>query len=193
MDAVTERIDSKTEAEQIAGACRNGQALVTSVEKEEKTVSPPKLYDLTTLQRDANRLFGFTAKQTLEYTQSLYEKKMCTYPRTDSQYLSDDMEQTAGNVIVAIFSSILFEENRMFNPDIKRMLNSKKVTDHHAIIPTMEIVKADLVVLPETERKILSLVANRLLCATGEKHLYETVKAEFSCGGYTFAASGKSV
>ena len=193
VDAATERIDSKTEAEQIAGACRNGQALVTSVEKEEKTVSPPKLYDLTTLQRDANRLFSFTAKQTLEYTQSLYEKKLCTYPRTDSQYLSDDMEQTAENVIEAIFSSILFEENKMFNPDIKRVLNSKKVTDHHAIIPTMEIAKADLAALPETERKILSLVANRLLCATGEKHLYETVKAELSCGGYTFAASGKSV
>lgn len=193
VDAVTERIDNKTEAENVAGACRNGQALVTSVEKEEKTVSPPKLYDLTTLQRDANRLFGFTVKQTLEYTQSLYEKKMCTYPRTDSQYLSDDMEQTAGNVIEAIFSSILFEENRMFNPDIKRVLNSKKVTDHHAIIPTMEIAKADLAALPETERKILSLVANRLLCATGEKHLYETVKAELSCGGYTFTTSGKSV
>ena len=193
VDAATERIDSKTEAEKIAGACLNGQALVTSVVKEEKTVAPPKLYDLTTLQRDANRLFGFTAKQTLEYTQSLYEKKLCTYPRTDSQYLSDDMEQTAGNVIKAIFSSILFEENMMFNPDIKRVLNSKKVTDHHAIIPTMEIAKADLAALPETERKILSLVANRLLCATGEKHLYETVKAEFSCGGYTFATSGKSV
>ncbi len=103
------------------------------------------------------------------------------------------MEQTARNVIEAIFGSILFEENRMFNPDIKRVLNSKKVTDHHAIIPTMEIAKADLAALPETERKILSLVANRLLCATGEKHLYETVKAEFSCGGYTFATSGKSV
>ena len=193
VDAATERIDSKTEAEQIAGACRNGQALVTSVVKEEKTVASPKLYDLTTLQRDANRLFGFTAKQTLEYTQSLYEKKLCTYPRTDSQYLSDDMEQTAGNVIKAIFSSILFEENMMFNPDIKRVLNSKKVTDHHAIIPTMEIAKADLAALPETERRILSLVANRLLCATGEKHLYETVKAELTCGGYTFATSGKSV
>jgi len=193
VDAVTERIDNKTEAENVAGACLNGQALVTSVAKEEKAVAPPKLYDLTTLQRDANRLFGFTAKQTLEYTQSLYEKKLCTYPRTDSQYLSDDMEQTAGNVIEAIFGSILFEENRMFNPDIKRVLNSKKVTDHHAIIPTMEIAKADLAALPETERKILSLVANRLLCATGEKHLYETVKAELSCGGYTFAASGKSV
>ena len=193
VDAVTERIDNKTEAEKVAGACLNGQALVTSVAKEEKTVAPPKLYDLTTLQRDANRLFGFTAKQTLEYTQSLYEKKLCTYPRTDSQYLSDDMEQTAGNVIEAIFGSILFEENRMFNPDIKRVLNSKKVTDHHAIIPTMEIAKADLAALPETERKILSLVANRLLCATGEKHLYETVKAELSCGVYTFATSGKSV
>ena len=193
VDAATERIDNKTEAENVAGACLNGQALVTSVAKEEKAVAPPKLYDLTTLQRDANRLFGFTAKQTLEYTQSLYEKKMCTYPRTDSQYLSDDMEQTAGNVIEAIFGSILFEDNRMFNPDIKRVLNSKKVTDHHAIIPTMEIAKADLAALPETERKILFLVANRLLCATGEKHLYETVKAELSCGGYTFAASGKSV
>ena len=193
LDAATERIDSKTEAERKAGACRNGKALVTSVSKEEKTVAPPKLYDLTTLQRDANRLFGFTAKQTLEYTQSLYEKKLCTYPRTDSQYLSDDMEQTARNVIEAIFGSILFEENRMFNPDIKRVLNSKKVTDHHAIIPTMEIAKADLAALPETERKILSLVANRLLCATGEKHLYETVKAELSCGGYTFATFGKSV
>ena len=193
VDAVTERIDNKTEAENVAGACLNGQALVTSVAKEEKTVAPPKIYDLTTLQRDANRLFGFTAKQTLEYTQSLYEKKLCTYPRTNSQYLSDDMEQTAGNVIEAIFGSILFEENMMFNPDIKRVLNSKKVTDHHAIIPTMEIAKADLAALPETERKILSLVANRLLCATGEKHLYETVKAELSCGGYTFAASGKSV
>ena len=193
VDAAAERIDSKTEAEKIAGACRNGQALVTSVAKEEKTVAPPKLYDLTTLQRDANRLFGFTAKQTLEYTQSLYEKKLCTYPRTDSQYLSDDMEQTAGNVIESIFSSILFEENKMFNPDIKRVLNSKKVTDHHAIIPTMEIAKADLAALPETERKILSLVGNRLLCATGEKHLYETVKAELSCGGYTFITSGKSV
>ena len=193
VDAVTERIDNKTEAENVVGVCLNGQALVTSVAKEEKAVAPPKLYDLTTLQRDANRLFGFTAKQTLEYTQSLYEKKLCTYPRTDSQYLSDDMEQTAGNVIEAIFSFILFEENMMFNPDIKRVLNNKKVTDHHAIIPTMEIAKADLAALPETERKILSLVANRLLCATGEKHLYETVKAELTCGGYTFATSGKSV
>ena len=193
MDAATGRIDDKKKADEIVGACRNGQALVTSVLKEEKTVAPPKLYDLTTLQRDANRLFGFTAKQTLEYTQSLYEKKLATYPRTDSQFLSDDMGQTAEDVIDAVFSCLMFEENKASRPDIKRILNSKKVTDHHAIIPTMEIVKADLAALPETERKILSLVASRLLCATGEKHLYETVKAEFSCGGHTFAVSGKSV
>lgn len=193
VDAATERIDSKTDAERIARACLNGQALVTSVVKEEKTVAPPKLYDLTTLQRDANRLFGFTAKQTLEYTQSLYEKKLCTYPRTDSQFLSDDMAMTAENVIKAIFDTMTFVPQVMFNPDIKRVLNSKKVTDHHAIIPTVEIALTDLAALPETERKILSLVANRLLCATGEKHLYETVKAELSCGGHVFATSGKSV
>ena len=193
MDAATGRIDDKKKADEIAGACRNGQSVTTSVVKEEKTVMPPKLYDLTTLQRDANRLFGFTAKQTLEYTQSLYEKKLATYPRTDSQFLSDDMGQTAEGVIDAVFSCLMFEENKASRPDIKRILNSKKVTDHHAIIPTMEIAKADLASLPETERKILSLVANRLLCATGEKHLYETVKAEFSCNGHTFAVSGKSV
>ena len=193
IDAATGRIDDKKKADGIVGACRNGQALTTSVVKEEKAAMPPKLYDLTTLQRDANRLFGFTAKQTLEYTQSLYEKKLATYPRTDSQFLSDDMGQTAENVIDAVFGSLMFEENKVSRPDIKRILNSKKVTDHHAIIPTMEIAKADLAALPETERRILSLIANRLLCATGEKHLYETVKAELSCNGHIFTVSGKSV
>ena len=193
LDAVSEHISDKTEAERIAGACENGQALVTSVIKEEKWVAPPKLYDLTTLQRDANRLFGFTAKQTLEYTQSLYEKKLVTYPRTDSQYLSGDMEGTAKNVIEAIFNSLLFEQNIMFNPDIKRILNSKKVTDHHAIIPTMEIIKQDLKVIPESEMKILSLCANRLLCATGEKHIYNSTKAELTCNEIVFKVSGKEV
>ena len=193
LDAVSEHISYKTEAERIAGACENGQALVISVVKEEKWVAPPKLYDLTTLQRDANRLFGFTAKQTLEYTQSLYEKKLVTYPRTDSQYLSDDMEGTAKNVIEAIFNSLLFEQNIMFNPDIKRILNSKKVTDHHAIIPTMEIIKQDLKAIPESEMKILSLCANRLLCATGEKHIYNSTKAVITCNNTVFKVSGKEV
>lgn len=193
LDAVSEHIRDKAEAEKIAGACANGQTLVTAVVKEEKWVAPPKLYDLTTLQRDANRLFGFTAKQTLEYTQSLYEKKLVTYPRTDSQYLSDDMEGTARNVIEAIFNSLLFEQNIMFNPDVKKVLNSKKVTDHHAIIPTMEIVKQDLKAIPESEMKILSLCANRLLCATAEKHIYNSTKAELTCNGMVFKVSGKEI
>ena len=193
LDAVSEHISDKAETEKIAGACVNGQALVTAVVKEEKWIAPPKLYDLTTLQRDANRLFGFTAKQTLEYTQSLYEKKLVTYPRTDSQYLSDDMEGTARNVIEAIFNSLLFEQNIIFNPDVKKVLNSKKVTDHHAIIPTMEIVKQDLKAIPESEMKILSLCANRLLCATAEKHIYNYTKAELTCNGMVFKVSGKEI
>ena len=193
IDAMTERIDDKARAESIAAACESQSGVVRSVIKENKSVAPPKLYDLTTLQRDANRIFGFTAKQTLEYTQSLYEKKLVTYPRTDSQYLSDDMEETAKAVIGAVYQAILFEEQTGAEPDIKRVLNSKKVTDHHAIIPTIEITKTDLSAVPEGEMKILSLTANRLLCATGEKQLYETVKAEFSCGGYSFHVSGKTV
>ena len=193
MDAATEKIAEKAQAEGIAAACESKTATVVSVTKEKKTVQPPKLYDLTSLQRDANRLFGFTAKQTLEYTQSLYEKKLVTYPRTDSQYLSDDMEDTARAVIGAVYKAILFEELSGAEPDIKRVMDSKKVTDHHAIIPTMEIAKADLSVVPEGEMKILSLAANRLLCATGQKHEYETVRAEFDCNSAVFTVSGKSV
>lgn len=193
LDAASERIHGREQAEGIAAACESGTATVISVTKEKKTIQPPKLYDLTTLQRDANRIFGFTAKQTLEYTQSLYEKKLVTYPRTDSQYLSDDMEDTAGKVIGAIYKALLFEEPSGAEPDIKRVLDSRKVTDHHAIIPTMEVGKADLSAVPEGERKILSLVANRLLSATGQKHEQETVKAEFDCNGSIFSVSGKTI
>lgn len=193
LDAASERIHGREQAEDIAAACESGTATVISVTKEKKTIQPPKLYDLTTLQRDANRIFGFTAKQTLEYTQSLYEKKLVTYPRTDSQYLSDDMEDTAGKVIGAIYKALLFEEPSGAEPEIKRVLDSRKVTDHHAIIPTMEIAKADLSAVPEGERKILSLVANRLLSATGQKHEQETVKAEFDCNGSIFSVSGKTI
>ena len=193
IDAATEKIDDKAQAETIAAACESKTATVVSVTKERKNAQPPKLYDLTTLQRDANRLFGFTARQTLEYTQSLYEKKLVTYPRTDSQYLSDDMEDTARGVIAAVHKAILFEEMSGTAPDIKRVMDSRKVTDHHAVIPTVEIAKTDLSAVPEGEMKILSLTANRLLCATGEKHEYETVRAEFDCGGTVFTVSGKSV
>lgn len=193
IDASTERIDSKAKAETIAAACESKKATVVSVLKEKKNVQPPKLYDLTTLQRDANRLFGFTAKQILEYTQSLYEKKLVTYPRTDSQFLTDDMEYTVRGVVSAVYKAILFEEPFRAEPDIKRVMDSRKVTDHHAIIPTMEIIKADLTVVPKGEMEILSLIAGRLLCAVGEAQEYETVKAVFECGGTNFIVSGKSV
>lgn len=193
IDAVTEKITDKEEAERIAEACRDKQALITSIKKEEKSISPPKLYDLTTLQRDANRLLGFTAKQTLEYTQSLYEKKLVTYPRTDSRYLSDDMAQTAENVIKAVFDSGLLERKMVYSPDVKRVCDSKKVTDHHAVIPTVELEKADLSALPKTEHEILALIAGRLLCATGNKHEYETIKVEILCEQYMFTADGKCV
>lgn len=193
IDAATERMDDKAQAETIAAACESKAATVLSVTKEKKTVQPPKLYDLTTLQRDANRLFGFTAKQTLEYTQSLYEKKLATYPRTDSRYLSDDMEDTIRSVIGAVHKAILFEKPSRVEPDIKRVMDSKKVTDHHAIIPTMEIEVTDLSTVPEGEMKVLSLMAGRLLCAVGESQEYERVRAVFECGGTNFTVSGKYV
>lgn len=156
---------------------------------------PPELYDLTSLQRDANRYFGFTAKQTLDSAQSLYEKKLLTYPRTDSRYLSGGMEETAGNVIREAFKLFCKEPGHMPEPepDTSSIINSRKVTDHHAIIPTKVFNKDCMEKIPATEQKILYLVAGKLLCATGEKHIYGTVKAEFSCSGYVFTVSGKNI
>ena len=191
--AEKKKIFDVEEAERVWKTCQGSDAIVEKVESKEKTVKPPKLYDLTTLQREANRIYGMTAQQKLNAAQSLYEQKLITYPRTDSQYLSDDMDGTARNVIEAIFNSLLFEQDIMFNPDIKRILNSKKVTDHHAIIPTMEIIKQDLKAIPESEMKILSLCANRLLCATGEKHIYNSTKAVITCNNTVFKVSGKEV
>lgn len=192
-DAGTEKYKDRTEADQVASLCNGKKALVEAVKNEEKSVAPPKLYDLTTLQREANRIFGFTAKQTLDYTQSLYEKKLVTYPRTDSQYLSDDMEETACNVFYLIFEKMPHTGNMCGVPDFKKVLNSKKVTDHHAIIPTVEIANTDMNGIPESEKKILFLIATRLLCATGEKHTYLSKKVEISCEGVVFRASGKCV
>lgn len=193
IDAVTEQKNNKIEAETIAKACLNGQAFVTSVIKEQKKIAPPKLYDLTTLQRDANRLFGFTAKQTLEYAQSLYEKKLVTYPRTDSQYVTEDMTDTIEDVINAISSTIPFVPQVKVCPNTKKVMNSKNVTDHHAIIPTVELTKIDCMAVPEGERKILFLVANRLLCATGESQQLETIKAEITCNGMVFKVHGQTI
>ena len=192
IDAVSEHFTSREEANRLAGMCEGRNALVTSLDRQTKTAAPPKLYDLTTLQRDANRLFGYTAAKTLECAQSLYESKLITYPRTDSNYLTDDMEQTARNVIAAskeVFPFLAADPA----DETGRLINSKKVSDHHAIIPTVEIRKADLSGCSAEERNVLILVAARLLCAAGRRHVYETVKADLQCCGYSFTASGKSV
>lgn len=195
IDAVTEKTGSMEEAEKTAACCQDGSAVVTSVTKEEKTLMPPELYDLTSLQRDANRYFGFTAKQTLDCAQSLYEKKLITYPRTDSRYLSGGMEETAGSIIKEAFKLFCKEPGQMpeAEPDTSRIINSRKVTDHHAIIPTKVFDKDCMEKIPATEQKILCLVAGKLLCATGEKHVYGTVKAGLSCNGYLFTVSGKNI
>lgn len=193
LDAVHEKVKEQGEAENIRRDCDGKEAIVKSVKTERKTVNPPHLYDLTTLQREANRLYGFTAQQTLDYTQSLYEMKLVTYPRTDSQYITDDMDGTARSIAESVAGKFSHFSGIVIAPDTKRVINNKKVSDHHAIIPTAEVSSTDLSSVPDGERKILYLIANCLLCATNEPYIYETVTAEISCGGYSFVAKGRNV
>jgi DNA topoisomerase-3 len=191
--AAAAREQDKAAAEAVRLAADAQTAAVLSAEKQEKTSAPPRLYDLTSLQRDANRLLGFTAQQTLDYLQSLYEKKLATYPRTDSRFLTEDMEAAAKEIAGALTASLPFTQGISLTPDIKRVCDSSKVTDHHAIIPTMQSVKADMDALPAGERDILLLIASRLLCAVAPPHTFEAVTATLDCGGHTFTAKGKTV
>ena len=192
-EAVSEKFTDPAEAEQAAAACKGAVATCTSVTKEPKKEQPPKLYDLTTLQREANRLFGYTAKQTLDYAQSLYEKKLLTYPRTDSRYLTSNMAETASCVIHLAANVPPFDGISNFFPLVETMISDKDVSDHHAIIPTMEIEKADIKVLPLGERNLFLLVCCKLLCASAEPYVYEAVTATFDCGSQSFTAKGKCV
>ena len=192
-EAVSEKFTDSAAAEQAAAMCKGATVTCTSVTKEQKKEQPPKLYDLTTLQREANRLFGYTAKQTLDYAQSLYEKKLLTYPRTDSRYLTSDMAETASCVIHLAAKLPPFDGCSNFFPLVETMISDKDVSDHHAIIPTMEIEKADLKLLPVGERNLLLLVCCKLLCASAEPYGYETVTATFDCCGHSFTAKGKRV
>lgn len=193
LTADLEKVKTEGEAKAIAAACDKKQAVVSSLKKETKTVNPPKLYDLTTLQREANRYYGFTAQQTLDLVQSLYEKKLLTYPRTDSQFITEDMESTARQVIGIVSRKVPLFEGIIHEPDIGRITNNAKVTDHHAIIPTVQLENQDLTELPESEQKIIRLVAMRLLSATGEKHIYDETSVTLTCEGYEFKAKGKTV
>ena len=192
-EAVSEKFTDPAEAEQAAAMCKGTAVTCTSVTKEQKKEQPPKLYDLTTLQREANRLFGFTAKQTLDYAQQLYEKKLLTYPRTDSQYLTEDMGQTAQYLVSDLMGLLPFAQGLDLTPEVGRILNSKKVSDHHAILPTAEFVKQGFTGLAESECKLMNLVCSKLLCAVAAPHEYETVTAVFSCAGNEFTAKGKTV
>ena len=193
MEAASDRFPDPAGAESVKTACIGARAVCASIQRERKTEQPPKLYDLTTLQREANRLFGFTAKQTLDYAQTLYEKRLLTYPRTDSRFLSDDMEQTAAGIVAGIVPILPFMEGAAFSPEIRRVLNSAKVSDHHAIIPTAEFVKQGFSGLADSEKKLLSLVCCKLLCAVAPAHEYEAVTAVFTCTGQDFTAKGKTV
>ena len=187
------RIASMDEANTLKSTCAGTSAICTSIKRERKAEQPPKLYDLTTLQREANRLFGFTAKQTLDYAQQLYEKKLLTYPRTDSQYLTEDMGQTAQHLVSDLLELLPFAQGLALTAEVGRVLNSKKVSDHHAIIPTAEFVKQGFAGLAESECKLMNLVCSKLFCAVAAPHEYETVTAVFSCAGNEFTAKGKTV
>ena len=192
-EAESARISDAAEAHKLKTACEASQAGCVSVARERKTEQPPKLFDLTTLQREANRLYGFTAKQTLDYAQGLYEKRLLTYPRTDSCFLTDNMAQTAAGIVAGVLPLLPFTQGAELTPDIPRILNSAKVSDHHAIIPTSELLKTGFAGLAESEKKLLSLVCCKLLCAVAAPHEYEAVTATFDCSGQTFTAKGKSV
>ena len=186
-----DRKKDRKEAEAIVAACKGGAATVRTVERKEKTEKAPALYDLTTLQREANRALGYTAQQTLDYLQSLYEKKLCTYPRTDSRYLTDDMAASVPSLVSAAAALCGLPAPEPVNA--VQVCNGKKVTDHHAIVPTKSVADADLSALPAGERKILRLIAVSLLRAVSEAHRYAETVVTVECGGHLFTVKGKAV
>lgn len=190
--ASSKRFSQKSDAETLLENCRKeDHTTVQKVERKEKTEKPPLLYDLTSLQRDANRLLGFTAQQGLDYAQSLYEKKLITYPRTDSRFLTDDMAASLPELVATAAGAFDFHEDVPVH--VQQVIDSSKVTDHHALLPTASAAKADLSALPAGERSILRLVVVRLLCAVGEAHRYAETTMTTICADEEFTAKGKVV
>ena len=191
MDAVTEHFQKKEDADKVAEDCLERMCEVEKDDVKEKTVRPPKLYDLTTLQREANRMFGYTAQQTLDAVQEMYEQKLVTYPRTDSQYLTDEMGESTETLIQMLLGKMPYAKGLEYQPDVSKVLNSKKVSDHHAIIPTVEVAKADIGKLKERNCKILYLISARVLIATADPYIYESHKCQITCNYHTFYLSAK--
>ena len=190
--ASSRRISEKDAAENLLAECRKEMiSTIQKVTRKEKSENPPLLYDLTALQRDANRLLGFTAQQTLDYAQSLYEKRLITYPRTDSRFLTEDMAASLPGLVTDVGKAFAVEEPLPIH--VQQVINGSKVTDHHALLPTKSMAKADLAALPAGERNILRLIAARLLCAVGEPHRYAETTLTTICAGEEFSAKGKMV
>lgn len=187
------RLMEKMTAEQIRNECTGKPATITSVEQQDKIEKPPKLYDLTTLQRDANRMLGYSAQQTLEYAQSLYEKKLITYPRTDSRYLTSDMAESASKIARTAADRLSFFTGIPFVSNILQVVDDSKVSDHHALLPTSMLTEADFSALPAGERETLTLIAVRLVCAIGDNHLYSETTIELKCSRHLFTAKGKTI
>ena len=188
----SEKITEKAKADELMKVVSTQPLVVETVENKEKVEKPPKLYDLTTLQREANRNLGFTASQTLEYTQSLYEKKLCTYPRTDSRFLTEDMESGLPSIVEITLQALKL--NNADNPCNKRLvIDSSKVTDHHAIIPTKTIQNFDIENLPYGEKSVLTLIMLRLICAVGDNHKYSETVVTARCGDCVFNTKGKTI
>ena len=190
--ASSKRFAQKADAELLLSKCRKEKRVtVQKMERKEKSESPPQLYDLTVLQRDANRLLGFTAQQTLDYAQSLYEKRLITYPRTDSCFLTEDMAASLPGLVTDTGRAFAVEEPIPIH--VQQVIDGSKVTDHHALLPTKSMAKADLAALPAGERNVLRLIAARLLCAVGEPHRYAETTIITICAGEEFSAKGKVV
>ena len=189
--ASSEKFPEKSESEKIVRVCESKNATIKSIDRREKSEKPPLLFDLTTLQRTANKELGYTAQQTLDYLQSLYEKKLCTYPRTDSRLLTNDM---AANIpVLAGISANVCGAEIPVSMNTSVICDSSKVSDHHAIVPTVSADAADISVLPTGEREVLRLVARQLLCAVGEPFRYAETVVTLECGGHLFTAKGKEV
>lgn len=188
--AASEKLKNKQDAENMKSACTGVMAVIRSVEQKEKSEKAPALYDLTTLQRDANRILGFTAQQTLDYLQSLYEKKLCTYPRTDSRFLTDDMESGVPAVAVCAAGILGVSVEEV---SAKQVCDSRRVSDHHAVIPTMAAGEAELSALTAGEREVLKLVARQVLMAVSAPYSYLETVVTIDCGGQSFTTKGKTV
>ena len=191
LTVVSENIANEEAADLLAALCNGSTAVVTQMKKERKKSFPPKLYDLTSLQREANRYFGYTAKRTLDMLQELYEEKLVTYPRTDSQFVTEDMKDSVEELVEKMPVLLSFVDYGQLGHGIKRVINNAKVSDHHAILPTKEAVEKGIADLPADKKNLMMLICQQLVQATGEEYLYEQTDITVKCQEHDFKSRGK--